>query len=245
MDNITSYVRCHGAWECFGSYDCYSSVMAQDFELIFDGEWITDMFEWQGAYVEGDGTVENTENNPLFFHQSNINCNKDAGCALEIKKDFVYQGWALKPIFGGSGDFYYGQVTADVTVDWEALDTTPPIVDVIAIPYYLKAGSYMVEIIDTEEESNFEICRYKIEEWTKKESDDGIYIKTVKSFTERSCGNEPIGITASPTHPILNKEAHEAYYKFIATAKNNVLTAEGEDFDWIKFDFTSPGTEIR
>ena len=107
-------------------------------------------------------------------------------------------------------------------------------------PVMERASSYLVEITDTEPESTLELCRYKIEEWT---SGGGSYVGTVKAVTDRAC-NSPIGITAGVS-TILNKEAHQAWYKFIATAKNNVLPTEGTNSVWLKFDFTPPGTTIQ
>jgi len=148
--------------------------------------------------------------------------------------------WTLDVEYCGDGECNCGETCTSCVGDCGSCDTTPPVVSVTSVPLWKRASSYLVEITDTEPESTLELCRYKIEEWT---SGGGSYVGTVKAVTDRAC-NSPIGITAGVS-TILNKEAHQAWYKFIATAKNNVLPTEGTNSVWLKFDFTPPGTTIQ
>ena len=43
----------------------------------------------------------------------------DSGCSLDVRRYFSFQGMAHRALWpGGSGDYYYGNVKADVSVSW-------------------------------------------------------------------------------------------------------------------------------
>ena len=241
MNNINTYVKCHGSQYCIGTYICYSHVIGLRLQLFLDGVLVNEAWRNDGAYVEGGRNVHHEASlavSPLSITEDVV-CDKDEGCVLEINRDLVEMGWSRK-FWSGEGDYYYAQATADVTVTWEPIDNTSPTVELSCPSGWLKEGYYTISISDTDPESglNLNECKYKIEEWTV---DGGSYVKDVTPTTGRTC-NGPVGINVGPGSP-LTAEGPKVY-KFIATAKNNV-DMNATSSCWLSFDFTPPTTEIK
>ena len=118
MSNIRSYAKCHGAWTCIGS-DCLSHFSTVYLALGLDGTPLDYKSTAASVWAEGDGTQESSGSGSSITIEKIVTCSKPGGCSLDVRRYFSFQGMAHRALWpGGSGDYYYGNVKADVSVSW-------------------------------------------------------------------------------------------------------------------------------
>ncbi|MEK7225313.1 MAG: hypothetical protein AAB221_06490, partial [Bacteroidota bacterium] len=121
MKNINSYAKCHGIF-CIGD-DCSAKIVDVYLALGLDNVPVKSQSSSSGAWAKGDGAQEATKAMGQMQFGTTVECAKAGGCNLNIRRYFTPQGMAHRMFWpGGSGDYHYQHVTADVSVTLQKVE---------------------------------------------------------------------------------------------------------------------------
>ena len=96
----------------------YLQVCASRPATVMQHTMIKMLLDWtytSTAWAQGDGTQQASGSGNTITLTPPVTCTKIAGCSLDVRRYFYFQGMAHE-LLGGSGDYYYGEVRSDISV---------------------------------------------------------------------------------------------------------------------------------